>query len=113
MSSYRQEQISSQLKREISELIRKNLAEKFGLVTLTDIEVTADFKEAKVYISAYNKENEDIILTALTKEATKIQHILGRKLKIKFTPKLKFILDRYQKKIDRIDKLLKEINNES
>ena len=113
MLSHRKEKVSSILKREISELIRKNLAEKYGLVTLTDIDLTNDFREAKVYIIVHQIKDEHEVLLLLFNKNIEFQRILGKKLKMKFTPRLNFIIDKNLEKIEKIDRLLEEINNGS
>jgi ribosome-binding factor A len=113
MPSYRREKVTAQLKREISELISKNLVEKYGLITLIDIHVTSDFKEAKVYISIFEEKNKKEILAKLSEMAPEFQHVLGRRLRMKFTPRIQFVEDESIKKIDRIDELLNEVDNES
>lgn len=111
--SYRQEKVSSQIKREISVLASKHLTEKYGIVTITDVEITADFKDAKVYVSVFDNKKENDVINELEAQAKDFQKILGRKLRMKFTPCLKFIIDRYQSKLDKVDKLFGKIENES
>lgn len=113
MSTRRVEEVSAQLKREVSMLINETLAEKYGLVTLTDLDVSPDFKNAKAYISVFDKENEDGVLKDLENEARNYQRILGRKLRMKFTPRITFTLDNMQENIDKVDGLLKEIDHGS
>jgi len=113
MSSHRIEKVSALLKREISKLINYDFAEEFGLITVSDIKVTADFKEAVVYLSIFEQNKEMDILDNISKKSFEYQHQLGRKLKMKFTPKLSFKIDHFQEEIDKVDKLLKEIDHGS
>lgn len=113
MSTRRIEEVSALLKREISKLMHETLAEEYGLVSLTDIEVTADFKEAKVFISVFDEQNQESVLKRLDEEKHRFQRVLGKKLKMKFTPKISFEIDKMQERVDKVDKLLQEINNGS
>ncbi|AKM82747.1 TPA: 30S ribosome-binding factor RbfA [Candidatus Berkelbacteria bacterium] len=113
MSTRRVEKVSALLKRELSELIRNDLSEQFGLITIMDIDITPDFKDAKVYISIFNTEEEDKILKTLEGKTRAYQKVLGDKLRMKFTPHLTFKTDNYQEKVDRVDELLKEIDHGS
>lgn len=113
MNSYRIEKVSVLLKKELSKLIIENVSEECGVVTVTDLEITADFKETKVYISMINQENETKVLEILQAQVPAFQKILGKKLRMKFTPKIHFVVDHYQEKIDRVEKLLGEINHGS
>lgn len=110
MTTRRVQEVSALLKREISMLMHETLAENFGLVTLTDIKVTADFKDATVYITVLEKEQEEQVLTKLKEKTPEYQKILGRKLRMKFTPKIGFKIDNYHEEIDKVEKLLKEID---
>ena len=113
MSTRRVEEVSAQLMREISVLINESFAEKYGLITLTDLDVSPDFKNARAYISVLEKKNEKNALRDLELEARKYQRILGRKLKMRFTPKITFSQDNMQENIDKVDGLLKEIDDGS
>jgi ribosome-binding factor A len=111
MSTRRVEEVAALLKREISMLMHETLAEEYGLVTLTDIKVTADFKESEVFISVFDKDKEVSVLDKLEEVKPKYQRILGKKLRMKFTPKINFKIDQMQEKVDKVDKLLWEIKN--
>ncbi|OGD57320.1 ribosome-binding factor A [Candidatus Berkelbacteria bacterium RBG_13_40_8] len=110
MTTRRVQGVSALLKREISMLMHEMLAEEFGLVTLTDIKVTADFKEATVYITVLDKEKEEQVLGRLEEETPEYQKTLGRKLRMKFTPKIRFEIDSCHEKLANVEKLLKEID---
>jgi len=111
MPSHRIEKVSALLKRELSSLINQDFVEDFGLVTVYDIELSADFREAKVFVTIFDQTEEELILKKLADKALNYQHILGRKLKMKFTPRLTFKINHFQEKIDRIDELLKDIDH--
>jgi len=113
MHTRRVEEVAALLKREISILMHETLAEEYGFVTLTDIDVTADFKDSKVFISVFDKEKKEKVLKKIEEVKPKYQRYLGRKLKMKFTPKLTFRIDQMQEKVDKVDKLLQEINDGS
>lgn len=113
MPSYRIQKVSAQLMREISKLVNADFSENYGLITVSDIDLTADFKDAKVYLTIFNENKEEEILKRLGYNALEYQRDLGRKLKMKFTPHLIFKIDHGQDKIDHIDKLLKEIDHGS
>lgn len=113
MLSKRKLCVSALIKREMSLMVKEVLPEELGIVSITDIEITADFKEAKVFVSVFDPENEKKVLSILENKALLFQHTLGRKLKLKFTPKIKFTLDKYEEKLERVDKLLEEIKDGS
>jgi ribosome-binding factor A len=65
-----------------------------GMVTITDVRVTPDLANAKVFYSVYGSP-EDIERTAeiMTKTTGRIKGEVGRHLQIRITPSLEFIID--------------------
>lgn len=113
MSILRVERVSALLKRELSLLIEEDFSESFGVISVSDVFVSPDFKNAKVYLSFLNDDKEELILTKINKKAYEYQKLLGRKLKMRYTPKLNFHIDVSLDKVNKIDSLLKEVDNES
>lgn len=113
MLAKRQQSVSAQIKREMSLMVKEVLPEELGIVSITDISITADFKEAKVFVSVFEKENEKKVLSVLESKINFFQRALGRKLTLKFTPKIKFINDNYEEKLEKVDELLEEIKDGS
>jgi len=70
-------------------------------VNITRVELTADFSECKVYV-----ENG---LAELEKAAGYLRTEIAKSIKMKQTPKLRFILDKGIKNAARVDELLKII----
>ena len=49
----RRDRVSEQIRRELAELIRTELKDpRVGLVSITDVEVSADYAHAKIYFSS-------------------------------------------------------------
>lgn len=113
MLENRRQSVSAQIKREMSLMVKEVLPEELSIVSVTDIEITADFKEAKVFVSVFEPENEKKVLKILKSKVNFFQARLGRKLKLKFTPKIKFALDKYEEKLERVDELLEGIKDGS
>jgi len=111
MKTRRVYEVSALLKQMISNLIVKDLPEDMGIVTVIDVIVTNDLKLAKVYISVIDQNKELDVLDFLVKHTKQFQHYLGKNLKMKFTPKLEFIIDKYQDDLNRVEKLYEEIEH--
>ena len=107
------QKVAALLKREVSVLINNKMSEKIDIVSVTDVEVTADLKDAKIYISFLDSAKEKEILSFLDEKKAEFQKILGKKLSMKFTPRLHYLVDNYQEKIDKVEKLLEEVKNGS
>jgi ribosome-binding factor A len=68
---------------------------RIGLITITDVEVTADYAHAKVYYSVLPDDPDQIRKTAEGLAACRgfLRAKLGRMLKIHQTPDLHFVRD--------------------
>jgi len=108
MKERRLAKISALLQRELSTLVNNDFSEDFGLISVTDVIVAADFESAKIYISLFDETSAKKILSLLKTKIPAYQRILADKLKMRSTPKLTFQTDFYQEKLDRVDELLKE-----
>lgn len=109
--SIRVQQVEALLREQVSQLIWKNLPEELGIVTVTDVAVAPDLKKAKIYISLINKDQEKKALKTLEQKTPDFNRYLGRKLKMRYSPRLSFIVDRSENKVDRVEELLKEIDS--
>ena len=107
------QRVEKLLKQLVSELIKENINEDLGLITVTDVIVTKDLQQAKVYLSLINLPNKEAVLKALEAKKQEFQRYLGRQLKMRYTPKLTFLIDESEKDINHVEKLLEEIKDGS
>ena len=113
MGDIRIKRVESLLKEKISEMILKNELKDprlDNLITITRLQVTKDYKSAKVYISYFgDKEKHSIIVQVLNNAAGFIQSIIGKRIKLRNTPKLKFYEDHSIEKGFEITQKLKDL----
>ena len=101
--------IQSIIGKNISEIIQFELHNKhIGLVSVNEVEVTKDFSLAKVYVSFIGSKYPNQNLEGLNKCKGYIRSSLSKKIDIRKTPDLKFVLDDSFDKAERLDKVLKE-----
>lgn len=93
MANRRNNRLSGELKRAISEIIRNDVKDPriSELMSVTNVHVTEDLKFAKVFISAYN--DLEPTLTALQSAKGFIRKEIGKKVKMRIIPELIFIKD--------------------
>lgn len=106
----RSSRVSEQIHRELSELIRLELKDpRVALVTLTDVEVTADYAHAKVYYTsladAYKRKE---IERGLVHAASFLRRELGRRIRIHTLPELHFVYDASVERGSRLSQLIDE-----
>ncbi|WP_297889573.1 30S ribosome-binding factor RbfA [Sulfurihydrogenibium sp.] len=93
--SHRMEKVNMMLKKEISDIITHEYeAGKENFITISVVDTKADLSQADIYVSAL--KNEDQIVEELNKESGHIRYILGKRIRIKKTPKLIFKKDIYK-----------------
>ena len=117
MKSYnRSDRISQQIKRELSEIIQRNEIKDDrigGLVSITDVKVSGDLRNVKVYFSVYGEEAQKAgTLAALENASGFLRGELCRRLGIRFAPELTFKLDDSLERGDRITQLLEKIKRD-
>lgn len=98
------------IKRELSELIRRELTFQAKLVTVQQVDITPDLKHAHVFIGVIGTEQEQHAAIAQLHEARqRLQHEMSRRVVIKYTPQLHFKLDNTGERGDRVIGILNEL----
>lgn len=111
MASRRVERVRSLLKREIGEAIRRELpVSQAGLITVNDVEVGGDLRNARVFVSILGTpEQQKVGLAMLEKERLRIQGIVAKSVILKYTPQLRFVVDDSVQRGNRVLQLLEEL----
>ncbi|MBN1698694.1 MAG: 30S ribosome-binding factor RbfA [Spirochaetales bacterium] len=115
MGEIRQKKIRSLLRQKISEIILKNELRDpriTSFICVTDVTVSNDNQYAKVYISSYGGDvGCETIVKILNNAAGYIQGLLGKRIHLRYTPKLSFYEDNSIERGFRIIQKLKEISH--
>jgi len=77
-------------------------------VTVSEVSISPDFANARVYVMPLGGIDPDGVIEALGRIAKTVQHELSRRLTIRRTPKLRFILDSSFDTASRINALIGE-----
>jgi len=93
--SRRLQRVSELIKRELAELIRRELSvEKVGLLNINEVKVAPDLKNALVFVGHVGTKNQRTQAAAvLEANSKKLNLQLGSALRLKWTPVLQFRLD--------------------
>lgn len=112
--SIRTERVAGVIQKELSELLTRDVETSgYGLVTVTEVIMTADLRLAKVYVSFYATEKtREECMAFIESHAKSMRQAIGRVLRIKFTPELRFYYDETLDKVDRIEELLRQVRKE-
>ncbi len=77
-------------------------------VSVTEVRMTPDLRNATVYAKPLLGLGEDEVVTALRQNTAFFQREVAKRLGLKFAPKLKFKADESFDEADRIEKLLSD-----
>ncbi|MEW6514764.1 MAG: 30S ribosome-binding factor RbfA [Pseudomonadota bacterium] len=107
----RGDRVAEQIRRDLVDLLRQvkdpRVAQLLPLVTITDIEVTADYAHAKVfYTSLAGMERGPEIAKGLAHAASFLRRELGRRLHIHHIPELHFVFDASVERGTRLSQLI-------
>ncbi|PYM10748.1 MAG: 30S ribosome-binding factor RbfA [Verrucomicrobia bacterium] len=111
MQSLRHQRVRELLKREIGEVIRREIPVRdAGLVTVNDVAVSGDLQSATVFVGIIGTaEQQRNGFETLGKERLRIQGLVGRAVVLKYTPKLRFVLDDSVERGNRVLRIIEEI----
>jgi ribosome-binding factor A len=95
MPSLRLQRVRELLKREIGEVIRREFqVSDAGLITVNDVDVAGDLHSAVVFISVLGSaEQQKRGVALLERHRKRIQGLVGRAVVLKYTPRLRFLMD--------------------
>ncbi|MDX1952535.1 MAG: 30S ribosome-binding factor RbfA [Verrucomicrobiota bacterium] len=115
MASLRQERVRELLKRQVGEIIRRELpVEEVGIITVNEIGVSNDLHSAKVFVGLVGNDlQRKRAVELLKKESKRIQSLLGRAVILKYTPQLSFVVDDSITKGNRVLQILDELEKDS
>lgn len=114
MSQVRVEKLQELIKQEISKMLLNDLKDpRIGFVTVTQVNVTGDLREAKVYVSIMgNDEKVKESWKGLQSSLGFIRREIGQRIRLRFTPTIAFALDTSLDYSERIQKLLLQVERE-
>ena len=115
--SQRQLRVGETLRHVLSEiLMREDFFEpdlENVSITISEITVSPDLSNARVYTMPLGGINVEVILPALNRLAPVIQSLVAKKVHLRRTPRLRFLLDNSFENVARMNQLFHEIKQES
>lgn len=104
--------INEELKKELSTVLNYELKNPnvTGMLSVTKVKITPDFKYAKVYVSLLNSKNINKTMEGLKESSGFIRSRLAKTVNLRITPELVFEIDDSLEYGARIDSILKDLN---
>ncbi|ESP94940.1 MULTISPECIES: 30S ribosome-binding factor RbfA [Pseudoalteromonas] len=109
----RTDRVAQQIQKEIAVILQREIKDpRLGMVTVSAVEVSRDLSYAKIFVTVLNsKSDEDTKQNlAIMNDATGyIRSILGKRIRARIMPELKFVLDNSLMEGMRISNLVDEV----
>jgi len=110
--SQRQLRVGEMIKQSLGQIFLKGEAKVPTLetnnITVTEVRMSPDLKNAKAYIIPLGGKDLDKTVTLLTDFSYLVRKALAKKIHMKFLPKISFISDESFDYAEKIEKLIKE-----
>jgi ribosome-binding factor A len=94
----RVERMASLIRREVSQMLMGGIKDErvsHGLVSVTSVEVAGDLQHCKIFVSVFGSaDDQNQAMEGLASASSFVKGELGRRLKMRRTPELVFVLDR-------------------
>lgn len=121
--------VAKQIRREISDMLLTDKVLQYAvlpeaalgadrylssLTTISDVEVSADLQVVKVYVSVFGDERgKEVALAGLKAKAKYVRSELGKRMKLRLTPEIRFLEDEALERGSRVIAILDKIKDEN
>lgn len=109
----RWDRIKKALMKEVSDIIQKQVKnlDRFGMVSVTDMDLSSDYRYAKVYISVYgDDEQKEKVMEILEESTPYVRSEIGKRIRLRCTPEIKFLKDESFERGTKITELINKIS---
>lgn len=116
VAGHRHERIAEEIHHEVSIMLAGELKDPRieGLVTITEVRVSPDLKQARIYVSVLGSEAEQkSTMKGLAAAVAFVRHELLERLRMRRAPEVLFILDHSEDYGRRIEDLLRQAKKSS
>jgi ribosome-binding factor A len=103
--------VNSTLREVLAEEIERMSDSRLEMVSITGVETSPNLRHAVVYIDVLGNDASDA-LAALQRASHRLQSVIGRQVRMKYTPVLEFAVDPGVSGGERIDAILRSLQEE-
>ncbi len=106
------------MEKELRDVIGRFLISGFpgeleGLITISRVQINGDFRDARVFVSIMaTPDQQEANIEELQRYARDVQDEVNHQLRMKFTPRLEFVLDTSLEKQLKVEKIIFELEKE-
>ena len=106
---HRMLRVNEVVKRELSGIIAREMNFEGALVSINDVDVASDLKNAHVFVSVLGTEAGESVISKLNSHRATLQAELARHVTMKYTPHLIFRLDNSIERGARVIEIMQEM----
>ncbi len=109
------EKVNQLMKREISIILQQEFQDpKLMFVTVISVDVSRDLRSAVVYYSFLGDDQRgQAIAKTLDQLSSYIRKLIGQRVRLRYTPQFRFVVDKSIEYGARIEKTFREIHEQS
>ncbi len=110
----RPEKLAELIREEVIQIVGYELEDpRVEMVTVTDVRVAADLRDASVYVTSEGTEEERMAaLKALRHAAPYVRRQVGAILSLRHTPEIHFVRDTVEESATRVEDLLSKLEQD-
>ncbi|CAH6798084.1 30S ribosome binding factor [Vibrio chagasii] len=111
----RTQRVSQQLQKELALILQREVRDsRIGMVTISDVEVSRDLAYAKVFVTflCIGEQTPESCLAALKEHEVPIRMALGKRIRHRLTPEVRFTYDNTLVEGMRMSNLVSEVLND-
>lgn len=102
--------VNELVQRELSDILRRRYQSESVAMTITEVRVSPDLRDARVFVSIVGSEEQaEAGLRWLRGHAGAIREEISRRIVLKYLPRFEYLLDRSAERGARILQVLDEI----
>ena len=104
--------VNSTIREILADEIERMSDSRLELVSVTAVDTSPNLRQATVYIDVLGEDDREDALRALKGAAKRLQAVIGREVRMKYTPTLEFELDPAVTGGQRIEEILRGLKEE-
>lgn len=105
--------VNELVQRELSDILRRHYQSEAVAITITEVRIAPDLRDARVFVSVVGDETTaEQKLRWLRGRAREIRTELGRRIVLKYMPRMEYVLDHSAEQGTRILRVLDEIERQ-
>lgn len=114
MSSMRAERVGEQMKKELMDIINNKVKDpRVGFITITDVVLTNDLSQAKVFLTVLGNDKEvENTFKALDKAKGFIKSELGSRMRLRIMPELMYEYDQSIEYGNKIERMIQDLHKQ-